>query len=169
MKPAFGILQITFRLNHTEILPILILQIACGTFSQPVTTSEVTIDTVPRTVETANMLVSVPRKVTRQRRECCSIQACEEVYLGIDNHSTFKCYEKSVCGKLCDRNQTGRRWNSLEQYYVPQFSRRSFIDKYICRHGQCVSYKFDCGVCPDPTRKRFNIYELSQDCVNCYD
>ncbi|VEN40145.1 unnamed protein product [Callosobruchus maculatus] len=151
-------------------LPILVLQIACGTFSQPVATSEAVPDAVPSstTPEVANMLISIPRKVTRQRRECCYIHTCEEVYLGIDNHSTFKCYEKYVCGGECYRDQAGRRRNSLEQYYVPQFSRRSFVDRYICRHGQCVSYKFDCGVCPDPARKRVNIAELTQDCVNCY-
>nr|CAI5863399.1 unnamed protein product [Callosobruchus analis] len=149
---------------------MLVLQIACGTFSQPVGTSEEATVPVPRDTRPtpASMLIYVPRKVTRQRRECCSIQTCEEVYLGIDNHSTFKCYEKSVCGTACDRNKTGRRWNSLERYYIPQFRRRSSIDKYICRHGQCVSYRFDCSVCPDPAHKWFNMSELSQDCVNCY-
>ncbi|CAH2008323.1 unnamed protein product [Acanthoscelides obtectus] len=141
------------------------LHLAYGTFSQPTSLIETEVS-VPRPAKPGNMLIYVPEKVIRLKRQCCFETVCEEVPLGMDYHSTFKCYEKSVCGKKCDKNRGATGWYS-DYNQVPQLIRRDFIDKFIT-HSQCVSYKFDCSVCPDPSRYRINIFDLSKDCVNCY-
>lgn len=96
---------------------------------------------------------------------CCFQQTCEEVPLGENNHNAIKCFQRQICGEICEQMNSKA---TLSATPTPGYSRKSFYINRYCSLIQCVNYKFDCSFCPDPTHSGFSIYSLSNGCVSCY-
>lgn len=110
-----------------------------------------------------NRLSSRPKRSSTD--SYCFKQTCEEMNF-CENHSTIKCYNKQVCGVVC-RETLGKRGQDTVSS-KPGYFKRIFYTRKYCSKTQCINYRFDCGLCPDPQQFNFSIFRINNGCVDCY-
>lgn len=102
--------------------------------------------------------------------ECCDVQKCSRIFLGVDNHSAVKCYVTRVCGREC--YQTGNKRVLIPfANSSPSYRRKGYVRLRSCSYNGVCSYReYDCSqICPDPSQVDFEISRLTETCKECYD
>ncbi|KAG5878333.1 hypothetical protein JTB14_035260 [Gonioctena quinquepunctata] len=120
------------------------------------------------------LLVDVRRNGrVRQRRDyeepCCLVPQCQQLPLKTENDNSFECYKTEVCGDACTSGNSRR----VPRPYSPStsgYQRKDYYMKERCSPDQlqCVNYRFNCRLCPDPGNQDFSIYTLKSECIDCY-